>query len=336
MIAERREERCGNLAPAIVYSPNYNISFWGLERLHPFDSRKYGRAWTELRRTVGAQISRLHIPVDRAATDPELLLAHSADYLSSLRHPRSLAAALELPLLRFIPAWSTHWRVVRPMRWAVRGSVLAAKAALEHGLGINLSGGYHHAKRDESEGFCLFSDAAIAIRQLRAEGLLSPTGHIAYVDLDAHQGNGVCHQFMDDRSVFIFDAYNPRIYPAYDVQARERIDCDLPLPKGCRGGEYLSLLRQNLPAFLDSISRSERVVLGIYNAGTDVIEGDPLGLLLLSASDVLARDMFVVSQFRDRGIPLVTLTSGGYTRESYRLIATSVCEWVRHRRPGDS
>ena len=34
----------------IVYHRHYNIGFFGLERLHPFDSRKYGRAWRCLQR----------------------------------------------------------------------------------------------------------------------------------------------------------------------------------------------------------------------------------------------------------------------------------------------
>jgi histone deacetylase 11 len=310
----------------IVYSDRYNISFFGLERLHPFDSRKYGRAWAELQRAVGKDLRSRHIAVDRAATDEELLLAHSADYLKQLNRSSTLAAALELPPLYLAPAWLIHWRVVKPMRWAVRGSILAARAALEHGWAVNLSGGYHHAKPEGGEGFCLFSDIAILVRQLRAEGLICSPGRIAYVDLDAHQGNGVCHEFMTDREVFLFDMYNGDIYPSGDVKARRRIDCDLPLPHGCRGGEYLRMLRKQLPGFLDSVSRSGGIALGIYNAGTDVFAGDPLGSLSLSAAEILERDLFVMNEFRSRGIPVVMLPSGGYTAESFRLIAATVLE----------
>ena len=49
---------------------------------------------------------------------------------------------------------------------------------------------------------------------------------------------------------------------------------------------------------LDSVSNPPGIALGIYNAGTDVVEGDPLGGLLLSASDILERDLFVIDQFR--------------------------------------
>ena len=66
------------------------------------------------------------------------------------------------------------------------------------------------------------------------------------------------------------------------------------------------------------------MALGIYNAGTDVYVEDKLGHLKLSAADVLERDLFVIEEFARRKIPLVMLPSGGYSRESYRLLAVTV------------
>jgi histone deacetylase 11 len=152
---------------------------------------------------------------------------------------------------------------------------------------------------------------------------------VAYIDLDVHQGNGVCHHFHDDRRVFIYDAYNPRIYPSYDGKARDRIDCLIPLPSQCTGTEYLRLLELTLPGFLDSIGSSRQLSLAIYNAGTDVFEGDALGHLRLSAADVLNRDLYVIEQLRSRGIPVVMLLSGGYSRQSYQLVANTVIELLR-------
>lgn len=309
---------------AVVFSKRYDIHCFGLERLHPFDSRKHGRAWGELRRSLGRELLRHHIPVDRAVTDQELSLVHTSAYLARLRQRDTLAAILEVPLVKKVPAWLLRWRIVQPMRWAVRGSVLAARAALREGVAVNLSGGYHHAKPDRGEGFCIFNDIALIVQQLRTEGDLSPTQRIAYVDLDAHQGNGVCYQFRHDPTVFLFDMYNAFAYPSYDVEARARLDCDLALPWGCTGQAYLQILLARLPGFLDSITRAERLGLGIYNAGTDVFAGDQLGGLELSAEDILERDRFVIDEFRRRSIPVVMLPSGGYSTESYRLIASTV------------
>lgn len=254
---------------------------------------------------------------------------HSRQYLSRLKSSRVIATTLEMPPFQFCPAWLLRWRVLQPMRWATRGSVLAAKAALETGLSVNLSGGYHHAKPSSGEGFCVFSDAALIVRQLRVEGLMPKEERVAYIDLDAHQGNGVCHQFRNDTDIFIFDMYNREIYPRDDHEARERIDCNVPLSFNGTGSEYLHLLRTKLPPFLDSVSKAGRVSLAIYNAGTDVFGGDSLGGLCLSEDDVLARDLFVIRELWERRIPVVMLLSGGYSGQSYRLIATTVLELIK-------
>jgi histone deacetylase 11 len=313
----------------VVYHRRYNIGFFGLERLHPFDSRKYGRAWALLKKQLGSDLLRCRIPVDRPVSDQELLSVHSPEYLASLKNSKTIATTLEMPSFGLFPSWLLRWRVLQPMRWATRGSVLGAQAALETGLAVNLSGGYHHAKPSSGEGFCVFSDAALIVRQLRADGLMQKSEKIAYIDLDAHQGNGVCHQFRDDADIFIFDMYNRDIYPREDYQARQRIDCNVPLSFNCIGAEYLRLLRDRLPPFLDSVSKSGTVKLAIYNAGTDVFAGDKLGGLCLSEDDVLARDLFVIRELWERRIPTVMLLSGGYSRQSYRLVAATVLELIK-------
>jgi histone deacetylase 11 len=117
--------------------------------------------------------------------------------------------------------------------------------------------------------------------------------------------------------------FNRSIYPA-DPDARRRIDCPVPLPHGCGEGQYLSALRSALPPFLDALTRAGRVGLAVYNAGTDVYEHDLLGGMRVSAAGVLERDRFVLDQLTGRGLPAVMVLSGGYSRESYRLVAETV------------
>jgi histone deacetylase 11 len=118
--------------------------------------------------------------------------------------------------------------------------------------------------------------------------------------------------------------HNDSIYPMNDRRAVERVDCPIGLAMGTAGGEYLEKLRAQLPPFLDSVSRSRPIALAIYNAGTDVLVGDPLGGLALSGDDVLTRDLFVLRELGQRKIPVVMLTSGGYTEQSHQLIARTI------------
>lgn len=312
----------------LVYSPAYNIGLLGLERFHPFDSRKYGRAMKMLRQHWGSRLRQTTISPARPISREGLLAVHTDAYLAKLRDPTYLANALEVSVVKRLPAWAIDWRILRPMRWATAGTILAAQEAMRtDGIVANLSGGYHHAKPDRGEGFSIYADVALAVHRLRRDGALADTDRVAYVDCDVHQGNGVCHCFMQDPRVFIFDMFNQSIYPVFDVVARRRVDCPVPLQRGCGDFEYLNALRSKLPAFLDSISRSGRVALAVYNAGTDVLRGDPLGLLNLSAGAVLERDQFVLRELSRRGISTVMVPSGGYTRESYRLIAATL-DWL--------
>lgn len=310
-------------SPCVVYSPRYNIGFYGLERLHPFDTRKYGRVWKRLKRHFGSDLRHLHVEPMRAASREELLRVHPPELLARLQDSKFLASALEVPSVRHLPWWAIDRHVLRPMRWATRGTIVAAQNALKCGFAINLSGGYHHAKPDQCEGFSIYADAAIAVASLRSDGLISEAARVIMIDTDAHQGNGVCYAFMDDPRVFIFDVFNCKIYPSFDKKSRNRIDCPVEVTAACSDSEYLELLSSKLPGFLDSVCNSS-VGLAIHNAGTDVYLHDPLGGLGLSANTILQRDLFVAQELRKRSIPSVMLLSGGYTRESHRLVADSV------------
>jgi acetoin utilization deacetylase AcuC-like enzyme len=184
---------------------------------------------------------------------------------------------------------------------AAGGTLLAARMALRDGLAANLAGGTHHAFPDHGEGFCVLNDVAIAIAQLRAEGVIQ---RAAVIDLDVHQGNGTAAIFEDVDEVFTFSMHGERNYPL----AKMRSNLDVPLPNGIGDAEYLALLSANLPLVLER----SRAQLAFYLAGVDVAAGDRYGKLALSESGVAQRDRFVIETVRGRGIPLVIVLAGGY------------------------
>lgn len=313
----------------LVYTPSYTYHGLGLDHLHPFDIRKHRRAFTRLRTSLGPLLRDRWLRPAAPLTRDDLLAVHTPEYLDSLRHSRTIAQIVEVPQLAVLPAVLLDRCLLRPMRWAAAGTLLAARTALTHDCGvINLSGGYHHASSARGEGFCVYDDIILAVRLLRRSGELpgEQGGRIIYIDLDAHQGNGVARDAMDDRSVFILDMYNASIYPN-DPDARRRIDCNLPLRAGARGDTYLATLREDLPTFLDAAHRPGVPPLAIYNAGTDPYEADALGGLNLSFDDILERDRVVLTELHQRRIPWIMLPSGGYSRDSYRMIAATT-EWA--------
>jgi histone deacetylase 11 len=310
----------------VVYESGYNFGLFGIEkRWHPFDTQKFRRAW---KRILAARpdLARRRTRVPRLVSEADLKLVHDAGYLATLGDRSVIARIVEVPQLARLPAWLLDRVVLRPMRLQTAGTIAAAREALTTGLVFQIGGGFHHAKPNRGEGFCCYADVAIAVAVLRRDGLLKPDDRIVYVDLDVHLGNGVARCFADDPLAFLFDMYDPRIFAAFDTEALKRIDCPVPLPGGCTGTEYLDLLAERLPPFLDSAGKSAPIRLAIYNAGTDVYVDDLLGGVNCSADDVLRRDLFVVDELRNRGVPTVIVTSGGYSEESHRLIAATALE----------
>ncbi|MCA9217173.1 MAG: histone deacetylase, partial [Planctomycetales bacterium] len=289
----------------------------------PFDGKKSGRVWRCLRQSLGRRLQEMAVRTDRAANADELRLVHSEDYLAELRSSSYVANVLEVPAVRYWPHWIVNHNLLRPLRWATRGTILAAQEALEHGFAVNLGGGFHHARPDRGEGFSVYQDIGIAVRVLVRDGKIDKGSRIVYIDTDAHQGNGVCHTFRDDKNIYIFDVFNYRIYPAFDKQARRRVNCPVSVDFTWTGSDYLEELKLALPAFLDYASESP-VAFAIYNAGYDVYRDDPLGGLQLSAEAIKQRDVFVVEELRRRGIPTMMVLSGGYTPDSHQLVVQSL------------
>lgn len=310
------------LKPRLVFSEHYDIRLFGMEKLHPFDSCKYGRVWEELKSIFGNQLEGITHSVDREVSREELLLVHTHDYLHELESSLYIARALELPFVSAIPAMVLDSKILKSMRYAVRGTILATQEALIHGIGVNLAGGYHHASRGRGEGFCIYADIPIAIAELQRTNLLSPEDKILILDLDAHQGNGIeriCKQSAF-QNVFIFDVYNEDIYPG-DIEAKKRINFNFPIQTNTADGVYTGIVMEYLPRVLKELGN---VKLVFYNAGTDIFEHDPLGQLKVTENGVLSRDTFVFNTLMTANLPFIMTLSGGYTKQSYHLVSRSL------------
>lgn len=303
----------------LIYSPQYDISFFGIENLHPFDSCKYSKTWDGLVEKFGYKFIREKtIQPQSLVTEYELLTTHTHDYLHQLKSSQYIAQALEIMPLAIVPNWIQKQFILNPMLLATKGTIIAAQEAFKNKIAVNLSGGYHHASQDEGEGFCIYSDIAVAISVLKKNNKVQEK--VVIVDLDAHQGNGLQRIFSNDSDVLIYDMYNKDTYPQ-DVWAKQYIDYDVPLNSRTSDREYLNLLKKHLPLFLN---QAGDISLAFYNAGTDIYESDKLGGLEVSAEGILERDKFVFETFIKADIPFVMVLSGGYTQESYKLIVNSL------------
>jgi len=295
----------------LFYAKHYNFNAYGIEKLHPFDGSKYKRIHDYL-------ISqKLRVAADfikpQEITEKQLLTVHTPRYIASLKESRTVARILEISILGRLPNFVLDWRILRPMRLASRGTIAACDAALKTRVAINIGGGYHHAASDSGGGFCVYSDAPIAIKALQTAGKIKSA---LIVDTDAHQGNGFAEVAAGLKNVYVLDFYDESVYP------HPKVDESWPVPLHARtdGPTYLKKLKELLPQAIEKY----RPDLIYYNAGSDVLATDPLATMLLSPEDLIERDNFVIQTALDRKIPIAMALAGGYGKHSAMAQAKSI------------
>ncbi|XP_027692895.1 histone deacetylase 11 [Vombatus ursinus] len=299
----------------IIYSPRYNITFLGLEKLHPFDAGKWGKVINFLKEENF--LADVMMVEAKEATDEDLRVVHTQRYLNRLKWSFVVATITEIPPVICLPNFVVQRHVLRPLRTQTGGTIMAGKLAIERGWAINIGGGFHHCSSDKGGGFCVYADITLSIKFLfdRVEGVSKAT----IIDLDAHQGNGHERDFMDDSRVYIVDIYNRNIYPG-DGFAKRAIKRKVELEWGTGDQDYLMKVDEHVKGALND---HEPDVI-IYNAGTDILDGDPLGGLSVSAEGIIKRDELVFRAARSQNIPIFMVTSGGYQKHTARIIADSI------------
>jgi acetoin utilization deacetylase AcuC-like enzyme len=274
----------------LAYHTDY---FVALPPSHPFPMAKYPLLYERLRRDRLVRDGSLIEPAE--ADLDELRLVHTDEYLERLAAGKLDAAAVR----KLGVPWSAAlWR---RSRLAARGTLEAARAALEDGLAGNLAGGTHHAFPGHGEGFCVLNDVAVAIRVLQREGRIR---RALVVDLDVHQGNGTAAIFEDDADVFTFSMHGERNYPTRKM----RSTLDVGLADGVQDDDYLAILERHLAAILAGFTAD----LVFYLAGVDPAQGDRYGRLRLTDEGLRRRDRRVLETCRQAGLPVVITIAGGY------------------------
>jgi histone deacetylase 11 len=295
----------------VAWSPGYRVSFFGVEHLHPFDSFKYDKIAADLQERGLVAAEAFVVPAEIPAST--LAAVHDPAYLASLTDNERLSEVIEVPVPGIFGTDAIQARILAPFRRASGGTLAMARAALEHGVGINLGGGYHHAKPEGGHGFCVYNDVAAAVWTLRQEGF---AGRVLIVDTDAHQGDGNHAAFADDPSVYTLSLQQEKIFPLPRVPG----DRDVELRSGTDDSAYAKRLEKELSKAFEGVEYG----LVIHVAGSDVLWDDPLASLGLTVEGLVAKDLAVMRAARSRDIPYLHLLAGGYGPSSAEGQAASV------------
>lgn len=171
--------------------------------------------------------------------------------------------------------------------------------------------GLHHARTDRAGGFCVFNDSGVVIQTLKAQYDMT---RIAYVDIDAHHGDGVFYAYEDDPNLFIVDTHQDghTLYPgtghAYETGrgAAEGTKLNIPLPPFTADDTYLPLLPR-IKTFLTA-ARPEFIIL---QCGADAIDGDPITNMQLSTKSFYEMATILTQIADEMGHGRVLAVGGG-------------------------
>ena len=256
--------------PVLVYRGE-EIARYGFGDPHPFGLDRHDVFHDELE-TEGLGNS-IRFAAPRQASVDQLLLFHTADYIDLVSHKsqegRGYLDGGDTPALPGIFDAAS----------SVVGTTLAAVDAIMHGDAKRAFvpiAGLHHAARDRAAGFCVFNDCGVAAEYLREFYGLE---RVAYVDIDAHHGDGVYYGFEDDPGIAFADIHEDGryLYPGTGAESetgsgRARgTKLNIPLAPGAGDAEFRRAWAR-VEAYLDSV-RPEFI---LFQCGADSLAGDPI------------------------------------------------------------
>jgi acetoin utilization deacetylase AcuC-like enzyme len=228
------------------------------------------RAITRALRDDPALFSDVEHVEGRHATIPELELAHTGDYVRSVKEvSESGGARLDADTVASAGSWDAATAgagcVLTAVDLAVSGTFPRSFSA------VRPPG--HHAVSDRAMGFCLFGNVAIAAHYARKKHGLE---RILIVDWDVHHGNGTQALVEAQADIRFVSMHQWPWYPgtgAADDRGPHRSVWNIPMPGGLPPGEYMTALERGIDAATVAFVPD----LVLISAGFDSLAGDPLG-----------------------------------------------------------
>jgi acetoin utilization protein AcuC len=225
-------------------------------------------------------ISSVDILTPRLAKFEELLLFHTVEYVNKVKEYSRLGYGLLDA--GDTPAFSGCFEITS---WIVGASLVGIEAIINGKADhvFNFSGGLHHAHQDKASGFCIFNDPAVCISVLKKKYGIK---RIAYIDIDAHHGDGVMYGFYNDPSVLDIDFHEDGRYlfpgSGFSNEIGEGkakgLKINIPLPPNVNDELYLEAFHRIVPAAL----RSYEPEIILLQSGADSHKGDPLAHLSIT------------------------------------------------------
>jgi acetoin utilization protein AcuC len=308
-------------APLIVVAGE-RLARYGFPDGHPFGPDRHAAFLREFESRGYAARARLVEP--REATYDELLTFHTPAYVDFVRERSESGHGYldggDTPAFRGVYEAAA---TVVGATWLAAEAVAAGEAR----RGFVPIAGLHHAARDRAAGFCVFNDCGVAIELLRRHAGLA---RIAYIDIDAHHGDGVFYGFEDDPGVIFADLHEDGrfLYPgtgsAHETGrgAAAGTKLNIPLAPGSDDKAFAA----EWPRVLEHVAKFEPEFF-LLQCGADSVDGDPITHMRFSPAvhGRAAKDILALAERLGHGRVLAT-GGGGYNRGNIAKAWNAVVE----------
>ncbi|MDP6347044.1 MAG: acetoin utilization protein AcuC [Dehalococcoidia bacterium] len=264
----------------------------------------------ELLEAYGA-FSRSRLLVPRPARIRELTAFHTPEYVKAVRELSQGKGGVDPARFNLsADGDNPHYPgMYETSLLPVGGSLVAAMHMVKgtREVVFNPSGGHHHAAADCASGFCIFNDVVVAINYFLSRGM-----RVAYVDIDAHHGDGVQEAFYHTDQVLTISCHEWGDFLFPGTGGVEEIglgvgrgySANLPLYPGTDDGVYLEAFHQVVPPLVSAFAPDVLVT----QLGCDTHYQDPLTHLCLTIQGYCR----LVEEFKGLAPRWLALGGGGY------------------------
>lgn len=249
-----------------------------------------------------------------SATDAQLLRVHTPELIAAVKeasdNPHYFSAEHGLGTSDDPVFPHMHRAAARVAGATTAAAVAVWTGQVEHA--VNVAGGLHHAHADASSGFCVYNDIAVAIAELLDRG----AQRVAYIDIDAHHGDGVQDIFWNDPRVLTISIHESArtLFPGSGYPT-ETGGPDAPgsavniaLPAGTGDQGWLRAFAAIVPPIVDSFAPE----IIVSQNGVDSHIEDPLTHLTLTVDGQRSAYQAVHRLAHAHGGKLVAVGGGGY------------------------
>src|SRR5215216_5024254 len=285
---------------------------------HPFNSNRIYAFWSKFCALGLDKADHIQIERPEITQEETLLRFHDKEYVDLVKKSSKLGMGLldlgDTPAFRGVFEASSY--VVGTSLKALELVMGQKTRGTLHAF--NPIGGLHHARRGSAGGFCVFNDIGVVAMIARKKYAINK---IAYVDIDAHHGDGVYYEFEDDPMLFIGDIHEDGrfLYPGTGTESEtgsgkaKGTKLNIPLGPNSDDNDFIAAF-DKVEEFIDNTAKPELIIL---QCGSDCINGDPLThLKYTSKAHRYAADKLHKLSHKHCDGKIIALGGGGYNQKN--------------------